>query len=450
MAGSTHLPAVPVGAPDPAAPRFAARVPLLESESAFEIAPYVARVQASGRRVVRCTIGEPDFPVPEHIREEVVRQLRADNAHYVDPQGILPLREAVADEVSAARGIEVTPDRVVIFPGAKTPIGLAQQTYCDPGDEVIYPTPGFPIYESFTRYVGATPVPLEVREETGFALTAADLEPLITPRTRLVYLNSPANPTGGVISRRELEEIAEVILRRGAPGIRVFSDEIYEKILFDGAAHASIASVPGMAERTIILSGVSKSYSWTGGRVGWAVFPTAAEAAVFKKLNINYFSCVAPYNQMGAVAAIRSPESAPCIASMVAAFQDRRDFMVPRLNEIPGVTCGTPGGAFYVFPNVSGACERVGATEAWRSLEPATRVLTSPATLFKLFLLFRHGVATLDRRAFGKIGAEGRDYLRISVATAMDDLRDAADGIEAAAGDADGFASFIAEGGPLF
>jgi aspartate aminotransferase len=431
------------------APRYAQRAALLETENAFRLGPYIAEAEAAGGRVIRCNLGEPDFPLPAHIREEVKRGLDEGRTGYVDPQGILPLREAVAEEIGAARGIPVTPDRVVVFPGGKPPIGLCQQTYCDPGDEVIYPSPGFPIYESFTRYVGAVPVPLHLREETGFALTAADLEPLITPRTRLIYLNSPANPTGGVTGAERMEEIAEVILRRAPAGVRVFSDEIYEKIVFDGVAHASLASVPGMAERTIILSGASKSYAWTGGRIGWAVFPTAEEAGVFKQLNINYFSCVPAYNQMGAVAAIRSPESAPAIAAMVAAFQERRDLMVERLNAVPGVSCGLPKGAFYVFPNIAGACERMGAIEAWEALPAAERALSSPSTLFMLFLLYRHGVASLDRRAFGKIGAEGKHYLRLSIATGIDDLREAADRIAQAVDDRAGFAAYLAEGGRL-
>ncbi|HUE95883.1 MAG TPA: aminotransferase class I/II-fold pyridoxal phosphate-dependent enzyme [Longimicrobiaceae bacterium] len=426
------------------APRFSVRSRLIDTENAFKIGPFIARVEASGQRVIRCNLGEPDFRVPAHIRDEVKRALDAGMTGYCDPQGILPLREAIAEDVAAMRGIEVTPDRVVVFPGGKPPIGLAQQTYCDPGDEVIYPSPGFPIYESFTGYVGAQPVPLHLREEAGFALTAPDLEPLIGARTRLVYINSPANPTGGVVSRPQLEELAAVILRKGPAGIRIFSDEIYERIVFDGEQHASVASVPGMAERTIIVSGVSKSYAWTGGRIGWAIFPTVEEAAVFRNLNVNYTSCVPAYNQMGAVAAIRSPESAPAVAEMVAAFEARRDLVVARLNEIPGITCALPKGAFYVFPNVAGVCRLVGAVDAWARMPAGVKARSSPSTLLQLFLLERYGVATLDRRSFGRIGAEGKHFLRLSIATAIEDLREAADRIARAATDADGFASFIA------
>jgi aspartate/methionine/tyrosine aminotransferase len=370
--------------------------------------------------------------------------------HYVDPQGIVGLREAVARDVGERRDIEISPDRVVIFPGAKPPIGLCQQTYCDPGDEVIYPSPGFPIYESFTRYVGANPVPLHLEEERGFSFGGSDLERLITDRTRMIFICFPSNPTGGVASRDELEEISEVIQRVAPEDCRVYSDEVYEKILFDGSQHVSIASLPGMAERTIIVSGVSKSYSWTGGRIGWAVFPTAEEAQVFKNLNINYFSCISAYNQMGAKFAIESPESEGVIAQMVAQFQERRDLMVAGLNAIDGIQCQNPKGAFYVFPNISSACENVGAMEAYQSLADETQAKTSPATLFQVFLLFSHHVATLDRKSFGKVGHEGKHFLRISIATAIDDLKIGLERIAAATQDVSGFEAFMQSGNPLF
>ena len=426
------------------APRYSARSALIDTENAFKIGPFIVRVEAAGQRVIRCNLGEPDFRVPQHVREEVKRALDAGLTGYCDPQGILPLREAIADDVSAMRGIQVTPDRVVVFPGGKPPIGLAQQTYVDPGDEVIYPSPGFPIYESFTGYVGARPVPLHLQEENGFALTGEQLDPLISERTRLIYINSPANPTGGVVTREQLEGVAEVILRRAPAGVRIFSDEIYERIVFDGERHASLASIPEMEERTIIVSGVSKSYAWTGGRIGWAVFPTSKEAGVFRNLNVNYTSCVPAYNQMGAVAALRSTSSAPAVAAMVAAFQERRDLVVQRLNEVPGVTCALPKGAFYVFPNVAGMCERLGAVEAWQEMEPGLRSRSSPSTLLQLFLLARYGVATLDRKSFGRIAAEGKHFLRLSIATGVDDLREATERIAAAAEDSHGFRDFVA------
>jgi len=425
---------------------FSSRVRQIGTENAFKIGPYINEVAATGLKVIRCNLGEPDFPLPAHIRDEVKRQLDADMTHYVDPQGLPALREAIAAEMGARRGLAITPDRVVVFPGGKPPIGFSQEVYCDPGDEVIYPSPGFPIYESFTGYLGLHPKPLHLDERKGFAFSGDDLAPLITPRTKLIILNFPSNPTGGVASSAQLESIAEVILAKAPPDLRVYADEIYENILFDGSVHHSIASLPGMAERTIIASGVSKSYSWTGGRIGWAVLPTPEEAAMFKTLNINYFSCTAGYNQLGAKLAIESPESGPVMERMVRAFQQRRDHVVEALNAIDGVSCQMPKGAFYVFPNVAGLCERLGAIDLYEALPADVRPRTSPSTLLQMFLLFRYGVATLDRRAFGTIGAEGRHFLRISVATALDDLKEAMGRLDVASRDRAGFESFVREG----
>jgi aspartate aminotransferase len=425
---------------------FSERLLSLGSENAFRIGPQIRELELQGHKVVKCNIGEPDFPLAKHIAEEIKRQIDADLTHYCDPQGILPLREAIAKTVSARRGIEVTPDRVVVFPGGKPPIGLAQEAYCNPGDEVIYPSPGFPIYESFTAYVGAKPVPLHLREEADFSFTGAELAPLLSKRMRLIYLNFPSNPTGGVATREQLEGIAEVIRKKAPPQARIYSDEIYEDILFDGNKHISIASLPGMAERTIIVSGVSKSFSWTGGRIGWAVFPTVEEAQAFKNLNINYFSCIPPYNQMGAAVALTSPQSAVEIARMLKAFTERRDFMVEGLNAIRGITCRKPGGAFYLFPNISGFAKDIGAIDAYRKLPIAIRRRTSPATLVQMFLLWRHHVATMDRRSFGRLGSDGLHYLRLSIATASDDLKLGLQRIRAAAADHDGFKDFIKEG----
>ncbi|MGH7582368.1 MAG: pyridoxal phosphate-dependent aminotransferase [Gemmatimonadales bacterium] len=432
-----------------APPLFSQRTMRLGTENAFKIGPYIRTIEDAGHPVIKCNLGEPDFPLAHHIAAEVKRCIDLDMTHYVDPQGILPLREAVARQISRTRGIAVTADRVVVFPGAKPPIGLCQQTYCNPGDEVIYPSPGFPIYESFTTYMDLAPVPLHLREESGFAFNGEQLEPLLSERTRLVILNFPSNPTGGVATQQQIESIAAAIQRSTLPGVRVFADEIYENILFDGNRHISIASLPGMAERTIITSGVSKSFAWTGGRIGWAVFPTAEEAAVFKNLNINYFSCVPAYNQMGARVALEAPESAESIATMVAAFQERRDMMVAGLNAIDGVTCRTPGGAFYLFPNVAGVCESIGAVEAHQALPAADRERTSPSTLFQMFLLWQYYLATMDRGSFGRIGSDGQHYLRISIATGIDDLRRAVDLIARAARNRDGFRAFVRAGDHL-
>ncbi len=429
---------------------FSERTSLIDTENAFKVGPYIAEVEAEGHDVIKCNLGEPDFALPKHIREEVKRQLDNDLTHYCDPQGILPLRQAIAKDVGEKRGLDLSPDRVVVFPGAKPPIGFCQQTYCNPGDEVIYPSPGFPIYESFTKYVGAKPVPLHLEELRGFSFGGADLEKLITDRTRMIIICFPSNPTGGVASRDELEEIAEVIRRKAPENCRVYSDEVYENILFDGSEHVSIASLNDMVSRTIIVSGVSKSYSWTGGRVGWAVFPTVEEAQVFKNLNINYYSCISAYNQMGAKVAIESPESKPEIEKMVSAFQDRRDLMVSGLNAIDGITCQNPKGAFYVFPNIGGACEFVGAIEAYEALADEIRSKTSPSTLFQMFLLFKHHVATLDRKSFGQIGSEGKHFLRISIATGEEQLKEGLDRIANAARDKDGFQAFLEGGSRLY
>lgn len=428
---------------------FSTRLGLLGSENAFKIGPYVRRVEERGLQVIRCNLGEPDFPLPAHVRDEVKRQLDLDLTHYCDPQGLPALRAAVAEDMGARRGLSIDPERVVIFPGAKPPIGFCQEAYCDPGDEVLYPSPGFPIYESFTRYVGARPVPYHLDERTGFNVSPLDLARLLTRRTRLLFLNFPSNPTGGVASPEQLEAIAEVVRRRAAPELRVYSDEVYEHILFDGARHASIASLPGMAARTILVSGASKSFAWTGGRLGWAVFPTVEEAQAVKNLNINYFSCCPPFTQLGAALALRSPESPPAIAAMVAAFQERRDAVVARLNRIEGVSCQVPRGAFYVFPNVAGACRRLGVLDAFEALPAEARAATTPSTLLQLFLLFRHGVATMDRKSFGRIGSEGKHYLRLSVATGLADLQEAVRRIGAALEDRAGFAAWLTSGDPL-
>jgi aspartate aminotransferase len=429
---------------------FADRTAKLDTENAFKVGPYIAKIENAGHKVIKCNLGEPDFALPKHIREEVKRQIDNGLTRYCDPQGILPLREAIAKYMGESRGLALTPDRVVVFPGAKPPIGFSQQAYCNRGDEIIYPSPGFPIYESFIGYVGAKPVPLHLDEGKGFAFDGDDLASLITDRTRLIFICFPSNPTGGVASKTELEDIADVIREKAPENCRVYSDEIYENILFDGSEHVSIASFPGMEERTIIASGVSKSYSWTGGRVGWAVFPTIEEATVFKNLNINYFSCTAAYNQMGAKFAIESPESKPAIQNMVSAFQERRDLVVSGLNAVDGVTCQNPKGAFYVFPNIGGLCESLGAIDAHQKLPKDVQGRTSPSTLFQMFLLHKYHVATLDRRSFGKIGAEGKHFMRISIATGIEDLREGVRLIETASQDRDGFAAYLNSGNPLY
>jgi aspartate aminotransferase len=429
---------------------YAERCALIGSENAFKVGPYIREVEEQGRRVIKCNLGEPDFPLPEHIRDSVKDALDKDQTHYCDPQGILPLRQAIAKQISETRGLKITPDRVVVYPGAKPPIGFCQQTYVNPGEEVIYPSPGFPIYESFTRYIEAVPVPLHLQEEKGFSCDAQDVEQLISPRTKMIFLNFPSNPTGGTAKREQLEAIADVIKRKAPADVRVYSDEVYENILFDGERHFSIASVPGMEERTIIISGASKTYSWTGGRIGWAIFPNAEEANLQKNLNINYFSCTAAYNQLGVKTALESSQSGPAIKKMVSAFQERRDLVVPGLNAIPGIKCQNPKGAFYVFPNVSGVCKDLGAVDAYQALSPQLKQHTTPSTLLQMFLLFKYGVATMDRKSFGAIGCEGKHYLRLSIATGLEDLKQALKIIGQAVQDRARFKAFVSEGQHLY
>jgi aspartate aminotransferase len=419
------------------------RTALIATENAFKVGPYIVALENAGHKVIKCNLGEPDFPLPVHVRNEVKAQLDKDNVHYCDPQGILPLRKAVAKYIGEARGIEILPEQVVVFPGGKPPIGLCQQTYTNPGDEIIYPSPGFPIYESFINYVGAVPVPLHLREDLGFSFTGADLEKLITPKTKLIFMNFPSNPTGGVATREQLEEIAEVIKRKCDPNIRIYSDEIYENILFDGAKNYSIASVEGMQDKTIIATGASKSYSWTGGRIGWVVFPSVDEALLFKNLNINYFSCIPPYNQEGARVAIESPLSKDSIAEMNTAFEERRDFVVNALNNMPGVECQLPKGAFYVFPNIAGVVKNMKIDEAYAALPEDIQKTTSPSTLFQMFLLWNYQVAMMDRKSFGQLGAENMHYLRLSIATGLEDLKIGMERMAKALADQAGFAEFI-------
>ncbi len=429
---------------------YAERAGKIDSENAFKMGPHIRLLEGQGREVVKCNIGEPDFPIPAFIKEEIKRQIDLDNTHYCDPQGILPLRAAIAKQLSETRGIRAEAERVVVFPGAKPPIGLCQQTYCEAGDEVVYPSPGFPIYESFIPYVGADAVPVHLKEGNEFSLSGDELAPLLSEKTKLIYLNFPSNPTGGVASPEQLGEIASVIRQRCGEDVRVFSDEVYEQILFDGHAHHSIASCNRMEECTILVSGASKSFAWTGGRIGWALFPTREEAEIFKNLNINYFSCTAPYNQEGVRLGLESPEGPVEIRKMVEIFQMRRDLVVDGLNSIPGIRCLKPKATFYVFPNVEGVCRNLGIFDAFDSLPVGVRGKTSPSTLLQMFLLFVHGVATLDRKSFGRIGAEPFHYLRLSIATGTEELKKGIERIAAAAGDREGFRRFFENGDHLF
>ncbi len=424
---------------------FAERNQRIGSENAFKVGPHIVHVGQSRGPVVKLNLGEPDYDLPRAVNAEIKRQLDAGNTHYCDPQGTPNLRSAISEYVNRTRGLKTTPGHVVVFPGGKPSIGLTQQIYCNPGDEVIYPSPGFPIYESFIRYVQAAPVPLHLDESAGFTFTAEQLAELITPKTKVIYLNFPSNPTGGVASQSQIEEIADVILRKAPPDVRVYSDEIYERIVFDGQQHYSILQVPGMAERTILASGFSKTFAWTGGRIGYAVLPTVAEAEMFKTLNINYFSCVAPYNQEAAVVALTDETVEREVLEMVRTFEERRDAVLEDLRAIPGVECQKPGGAFYLFPNIEGVCESLGLIDHHSNLNDAAKKETSPAGLFQMFALYDHQVAVLDRLSFGRIGVEGKHFLRLSTASELGVLRGGVQRLRDAAQDQTGLEKFLKE-----
>ncbi|MGB0543013.1 MAG: pyridoxal phosphate-dependent aminotransferase [Longimicrobiales bacterium] len=430
----------------PPMPLFADRVHRIGTEAAFSFGALIEQVERSGAHVIRCNIGQPDFPLPRHIADAVKVAIDRGLTTYCDPGGIRELRVEVARSVGERHGLDIDPDRVVVYPGGRPPIGFAHMAYSKQGQDVIYPSPGYPLFESFIPYFGCNPVPVVLREEEGFGLTRTQIEPLVTENTGLLFVNFPSNPTGGVATREQLEGLSELILERTDPTVRVYSDESYEAITFDGDQHISIASMPGMEARTIIASGVSKSYAWTGGRVGWAVYPTIREAEIHRKLAINFFASLPPYNQWGAIEALRSPESPRVIGQMVEAFQRRRDLVVDGLNRIDGVACQNPKGAFYAFPNVEGALERIGAQQAYATLPAETRQQTSPATLFTLFLLYEHHVAALDRRSFSKRGSEGQHYIRISTANSDAELAAAVERIGEAAHDTEGFARFMHSG----
>ena len=424
---------------------IAHRMTALGTENAFKLGADIARCEARGMDVIRLNLGEPDAESAPHINAAAIAAIQAGNSHYCDPAGLPSLRKAIAAHIQRTRHLDVDPDRVIVTTGGKPSIGYTMQTYVDPGDEVIYPSPGFPIYESWVTFVGGSPVPLHLKESDGFAMTAEGLRKCITPKTKVIILNSPSNPTGGVLTEQALAEIAAVIREKCNDDVRVYSDEIYEHILFDGEKHASIASQPGMAKRTLIASGHSKGFAMTGWRLGYVVLPNAEEAARFKQLNINVISCVPPFIQEGGRAALESPESGPVVARMVAAFQQRRDRVVQMLNDIPGVRCAMPKGAFYVFPNVEGACRELGILDAYAAMPLPARSRTSPSGLLQRYLLERYGVATMDRNSFGRIGADGEHYLRLSIASAMERLEEGVRRIGKACGDKVSCSDFLSE-----
>ena len=425
---------------------FAKRVNDLGTENAFKIGDDIRRCEQKGMKIVKLNLGEPDFNSADNINQVAIKNINAGNSHYTDPQGILPFRQTIARQVTETRGIKVVPEQIVVTTGAKPPISYTMMTFVNPGDEVIYPSPGFPIYESWVTFVGAKPVPLHLEEEKNFRFDAGDIERLITPKTKVLIINSPSNPTGGVLTEDDLKDIARVIKEKASPGIRIYSDEVYEDIIFDGKKHESIVSLPGMREKTVMVSGHSKSYAMTGWRLGYAVLPTVEEAMVFRQLNINIISCTPPFIQEAGKQALEGSENKGIVANMVREFQKRRDYVVDALNAIDGVSCTKPEGAFYVFPNISGACKKLGVLDAYEKLESAMKKKTSPSTMFQMFILYEHGVATMDRQSFGKIGSEGKHYLRLSTATSMDMLKEGIRRLEVATRDREGFAKFFKEG----
>ena len=364
----------------------------LGTETAFEVLAEAKGLESQGKSIVHLEIGEPDFSTPEHIVKAAVEALQQGWHHYTPSAGILELRETIAEHISATRGIEVSPNEVVVTPGAKPIIFFSLLSLVEEGDEVIYPNPGFPIYESMIEYSGARAVPIALREELDFRLDADELISALTPKTRMVILNSPNNPTGSVLSKQDLSRIAEALMERD---ITVLSDEVYSHILYEGD-HQSIASFPGMKERTIILDGFSKTYAMTGWRLGYGVMEREL-AEQITKLMVNSNSCTAAFTQRAGISALTGSHEPT--SQLVETFRRRRDRIVELLNQIEGISCRTPLGAFYVFPNV--------------------RELGLEAAQLSQSLLRQAGVALLSGTAFGR---NGEGYLRISYANSMENL----------------------------
>ena len=380
---------------------LATRMQRLGTETAFEVLAKARALEAQGRHIIHLEIGEPDFDTPAHIVAAAKQALDDGYTHYGPAAGLPELREAIAHDVATSRGIAVSPEQVVVAPGGKPIIFLPMLALIEEGDEVIYPNPGFPIYESMIDYAGGKSVPLPLLEEKGFTFSLDDLRERITPRTKMLVVNSPANPTGGIIPRADLAEIAKIAV---ANDLWVLSDEIYSRLIFEGE-HYSIAKEPGMAERTIILDGFSKTYAMTGWRMGYGVMPPALVPSI-TKLMVNSVSCTAAFTQRAGVAAITGPQDS--VEVMRQEFLKRRDLVVAKLNSIPGVRCAMPKGAFYAFPNISGT----GLSER----EFADRLLQEA------------GVAVLAGTAFGQYGA---GYLRLSYANSVENLTDALNRMDA-------------------
>jgi aspartate aminotransferase len=375
--------------------KLATRMSRLGTETAFEVLARAKALEAQGREIVHLEIGEPDFDTPTNIIEAAIEALKSGQTHYTPSAGIPLLRQAVAEEISDTRDIAVKPEQVVVVPGGKPVIFFPVLALCEEGDEVIYPNPAFPIYESMINFVGATAVPARLLMEKEFRFDIDEFRGLVSPRTRMIIINSPQNPTGGVLSQEDLNTIAEIAMDND---IIVLSDEIYSHILYEGT-FASIATIPGMQERTIILDGFSKTYAMTGWRLGYGVMPEALAVQV-AKLMTNSVSCNAAFSMYAGVEALRGPQDDS--QKMVEAFRQRRDVIVEGLNAIPGFKCLKPKGAFYAFPNIEGT------GQSSKEMEN--------------YLLEKAGVATLAGTSFGKYG-EG--FLRLSYANSIPNIKKA-------------------------
>ena len=374
--------------------QLARRMSSLGTEGAFEMMARTRRLEARGQHVVHLEIGEPDFPTPAHITEAAIRALREGHTHYTPAAGLIEAREAVSAYVSRTRGIKIEASQVLVVPGSKNILLFAMLALVNPGDEIIYPDPGYPIYESLGRFIGAKLRPIRLREENDFRFDLDEFRSLLSSRTRLIILNSPHNPCGSVLERSEIEAIAEAVMATKA---YVLSDEIYSRLQYEGT-HYSIAAVPGMQPRTIIMDGLSKTYAMTGWRVGFGIMRPELVKKM-SRLMINSNSCAASFSQMATIAALSGPQE--CVEAMLTEFRTRRQIVMDELNKIEGVECQTPKGAFYVFPNVSAIDRNVNR--------------------FAKFLLEKAGVACLPGTCFGK---GGRGYLRLSYANSRDSIRE--------------------------
>jgi aspartate aminotransferase len=379
--------------------RLAKRMARLGTETAFEVLVKARALEAQGRDIVHLEIGEPDFDTPRNVIDSACDALHKGFTHYGPSAGLPQLRETIAQYVGETRRVEVSPDEVVVVPGGKPIIFFTILALAEEGDEVIYPNPGFPIYESMINYVGAKAVPIRLREKMNFRLDVDELAALINDRTKLIILNSPQNPTGGVLEKQDIDDIARAI---GDRDVMVLSDEIYSRLIFEGEHH-SIMSVDGMKDRCILLDGFSKTYAMTGWRMGYGVMRPDL-ATHIARLMTNSSSCTASFTQIAGVEALRGPQES--VDRMCAEFKKRRDVMVAGLNKIKGFSCLSPKGAFYVFPNVSGT--------GWPSKKLADALLDEA------------GVAGLSGTAFGDFG-EG--YLRFSVANSIENIEKALDRI---------------------